>query len=312
MDSSLDKLTNHIKNGVNSLSNTVKSSASKMSNFMSHSVKSIRDSSVDTIEKSGVSEMINKVKSLSLFDEMDIKNIIIILIAVIVIITVVFFLPKLNKSATFEKKLFNSKFFKFIICLFLFYAFYNYDLPLFCMCLVIIFLFMWFHNGCFTEHMIGEEITKELNKTPAIIVRIEGGEIVVEDAEKFKQMIISDKIDEIKSASEETLGDKIKSTASSAVSTASDAVSSVASTASDAVSAVASTASSALSTVASPITNLFSKDDVEEIQPKEIFDQRDFMVLNETAPQQQEIYNHICDGTRCMKPTSFVDNMDSF
>ena len=301
MDSSLERIKNNIKNGANSISNTVKSSASKMSNFMTSSVKSIKDSSVDTLEKSGLSEMFNKIKSFNSFDEMDIKNIIIILIAVIVIITVVFFIPRFNKSSTFEKKLFNSKFFKFIICLFLFYAFYNYDIPLFCMCLVIIFLFLWFHHGCFTEHMIGEEITKELNKTPAVIVRIEGGEILVEDADKFKQLFISNKVDDVKDeiVEDETLGDKIKSTASS-----------IASTASDVVSSVASTASNAVSTVASPITNLFSSE--EEVKPKEIFDQRDFMILNETTPQKQEIYNHICDGTRCMKPTSFVDNIDAF
>ena len=110
------------------------------------------------------------------------------------------------------------------------------------MCLVIIFLFLWFHHGCFTEHMIGEEITKELNKTPAVIVRIEGGEILVEDADKFKQLFISNKVDDVKDeiVEDETLGDKIKSTASSIASTASDVVSSVASTASNAVSTVAS------------------------------------------------------------------------
>ena len=69
MDSSyLEKFTNHLKNGVDSVSNTVKSSASKVSNFMSHSVKSIRDSSVDTIEKSGVSESANSDAIKKIFD----------------------------------------------------------------------------------------------------------------------------------------------------------------------------------------------------------------------------------------------------
>lgn len=304
----------------NKLRQKIKSGLTSSGNFMSQSVKSIYDSSANTfdktLDKTGFKKMYNKLWNLQSFDESDLLDIVMILIAIITIVIVVFYLPKFNKTATAEKKIFDSKFFKFIVCLFLFYAFYFYDLPLFCMCLVIVFLFFWFHHGCFTEHMIGEEITKELNKKPAVVVRIEGGEIIVDDVDKFKQMIISDKIDEIKEIAlkeneDLSFGDKIKSFASSASNVATGAISS----ATGAVSSVAST-------ITSPITNLFNKDEevvpenlpspnqeIEEpIQNKEIFDQRDFMIMPENAPERQGTFERICDCTRCTKPTSYVDN----
>lgn len=314
MDNSLEKIKNNINTGLNKVGNMVQTGTDQVSNFMSHSVKSIYDSSVSTANKTGLSSIFDKIKNHKSFDEMDLTNVVIMLIAIITIIVVVFFLPRFNKSTTFEKKLFNSTFFKFIICLFLFYAFYHYDIPLFCMCLIIVFIFFWFYHGCFTEHMITEEISKELNKKPAIIVKLEGGEIVIDDVDKFRQMIIADKIDEIKQLAlnevkqENSFTDKVKSTASSIIDTTSNAVSSV-----------ASTTSNVLSTVASPITNLLKNDSESEVieneitenQPTEIFDQRDFMIMPEDAPERTGTFNRICDYTRCTKPTSFVEPINA-
>lgn len=291
----LREFGNNTLDTVKKFGNRVKDTVGDASSLGLNTISSIRDSATNTAkelsDKTGTTKIVSKLWNLKPLDENNLLDIVMMLIAIIAIVVVVFYLPKYSKTSSFEKKIFDSKFFKFIICLFLFYAFYFYDLPLFCMCLVIIFLFFWFHHGCFTEHMIGEEIAKELNKKPAVVVRIEGGEIIVDDVDKFKQMIISDKIDEIKEVAlseinqEPSFTDKIKSTASS----------------------VASTASSTLSKVASPITNLFSS---EEDKPAEIFDQRDFMIMPENAPEKEELFNRICDGTKCSKPSSFVEPMD--
>ena len=293
--------------GVQKVGEVVTDSVSKGINFVTSNIGNVKDyaksgvqnlyeSTTSTMDKSGVSDVFNKLLHFQAPNELDMTKMIVLLLAAIVIIIVVFIIPKYNKSSKFMKLILDNKIIKILICCVLLYAFYQYDVEVFIVMLVIVFALYWFHNGYVAEHYgpidtinIGSEYYKLnniLNNDKAAVIKKTGhNEVVVDDLDNIKEDIIAeDKKNDIISKVNEEIKEADKS-----VAVVSDSGDNMASYDIDNVVGV-------------------SNNNLELIKNQEnIFDQRDFMIQPEVIKEQQQVYNRICDCTKCTKPTSYVD-----
>ena len=293
--------------GVQKVGEVVTDSVSKGINFVTSNIGNVKDyaksgvqnlyeSTTSTMDKSGVSDVFNKLLHFQAPNELDMTKMIVLLLAAIVIIIVVFIIPKYNKSSKFMKLILDNKIIKILICCVLLYAFYQYDVEVFIVMLVIVFALYWFHNGYVAEHYgpidtinIGSEYYKlnniSNNDKAAIIKKIAHNQVVVDDLDSIKEDIITkDKKNDIISKVNEEIKEADKS-----VAVVSDSGDNMASYDIDNVVGV-------------------SNNNLELIKNQEnIFDQRDFMIQPEVIKEQQQVYNRICDCTKCTKPTSYVD-----
>ena len=292
--------------GVQKVGEVVTDSVSKGINFVTSNIGNVKDyaksgvqnlyeSTTSTMDKSGVSDVFNKLLHFQAPNELDMTKMIVLLLAAIVIIIVVFIIPKYNKSSKFMKLILDNKIIKILICCVLLYAFYQYDVEVFIVMLVIVFALYWFHNGYVAEHYgpidtinIGSEYYKlnniSNNDKAAIIKKIAHNQVVVDDLDSIKEDIIAeDKKNDIISKVNEEIKEADK------VAVVSDSGDNMASYDIDNVVGV-------------------SNNNLELIKNQEnIFDQRDFMIQPEVIKEQQQVYNRICDCTKCTKPTSYVD-----
>ena len=293
--------------GVQKVGEVVTDSVSKGINFVTSNIGNVKDyaksgvqnlyeSTTSTMDKSGVSDVFNKLLHFQAPNELDMTKMIVLLLAAIVIIIVVFIIPKYNKSSKFMKLILDNKIIKILICCVLLYAFYQYDVEVFIVMLVIVFALYWFHNGYVAEHYgpidtinIGSEYYKlnniSNNDKAAIIKKIAHNQVVVDDLDSIKEDIITkDKKNDIISKVNEEIKEADKS-----VAVVSDSGDNMASYDIDNVVGV-------------------SNNNLELIKNQEnIFDQRDFMIQPEVIKEQQQAYNRICDCTKCTKPTSYVE-----
>lgn len=293
--------------GVQKVGEVVTDSVSKGINFVTSNIGNVKDyaksgvqnlyeSTTSTMDKSGVSDIFNKIMHFQAPNELDMTKMIVLLLAAIVIIIVVFIIPKYNKSSKFMKLILDNKIIKILICCVLLYAFYQYDVEVFIVMLVIVFALYWFHNGYVAEHYgpidtinIGSEYYKlnniSNNDKAAVIKKIAHNQVVVDDLDSIKEDIIAeDKKNDIISKVNEEIKEADKS-----VAVVSDSGDNMASYDIDNVVGV-------------------SNNNLELIKNQEnIFDQRDFMIQPEVIKEQQQVYNRICDCTKCTKPTSYVD-----
>ena len=247
------------------------------------------------MDKSGISDVFNKIMHFQAPNELDMTKMIVLLLAAIVIIIVVFIIPKYNKSSKFMKLILDNKIIKILICCVLFYAFYQYDVEVFIVMLVIVFALYWFHNGYVAEHYgpietinIGSEYYKLnnlLNNDKAAIIKKTGhNQIVVDDLDNIEDIIAEDKKNDIISKVNEEIKEADKP-----VNVVKDSGDNMANYDFDDVVGV-------------------SNNNLEVIKNQEnIFDQRDFMIQPEVIKEQQQAYNRICDCTKCTKPTSYVE-----
>ena len=285
-------VTDSVSKGIN----FVTSNIGNVKDYAKSGVKNLYESTTSTMDKSGVSDVFNKLLHFQAPNELDMTKMIVLLLAAIVIIIVVFIIPKYNKSSKFMKLILDNKIIKILICCVLFYAFYQYDVEVFIVMLVIVFALYWFHNGYVAEHYgpidtinIGSEYHKLnniLNNDKAAIIKKTGhNQIVVDDLDNIKEDIIAeDKKNDIISKVNEEIKEADKS-----VAVVSDSGDNMASYDIDNVVGV-------------------SNNNLELIKNQEnIFDQRDFMIQPEVIKEQQQAYNRICDCTKCTKPTSYVD-----
>lgn len=295
---------------------SITDTASSAVSYSASKGKSVIDSLLDTSEKAGTSEIFRKIKGLKMLDEMDLNKIIILLIAIIAIIVVVFILPKLNKSADLEKRILDSKFIKFIVCLVLIYAFYQYNVEIFLIMLVIVFFLYWFHHGYSVENYgpvktacVGskfEKVAAALEEKPVVVVKkIEGGEVVVNDFDDVKEKIVEEvKAEEkkkgfldrvLKSETVEDFDEVEEKMINDAVKSADEIV--------DETGEVDVPAD-----IPEFNANGLENDTIGAYdRQQEIFDQRDFMIMPEGAPERQSTFERICDCTKCTKPSSYVD-----
>ena len=293
--------------GVQKVGEVVTDSVSKGINFVTSNIGNVKDyaksgvqnlyeSTTSTMDKSGVSDIFNKIMHFQAPNELDMTKMIVLLLAAIVIIIVVFIIPKYNKSSKFMKLILDNKIIKILICCVLFYAFYQYDVEVFIVMLVIVFALYWFHNGYVAEHYgpidtinIGSEYYKLnniLNNDKAAIIKKTGhNQIVVDDLDNIKEDIIAeDKKNDIISKVNEEIKEADKP-----VDVVKDSGDNMANYDFDDVVGV-------------------SNNNLEVIKNQEnIFDQRDFMIQPEVIKEQQQAYNRICDCTKCTKPTSYVE-----
>ena len=293
--------------GVQKVGEVVTDSVSKGINFVTSNIGNVKDyaksgvqnlyeSTTSTMDKSGVSDVFNKLLHFQAPNELDMTKMIVLLLAAIVIIIVVFIIPKYNKSSKFMKLILDNKIIKILICCVLFYAFYQYDVEVFIVMLVIVFALYWFHNGYVAEHYgpidiinIGSEYYKLnniLNNDKAAIIKKTGhNEVVVDDLDNIKEDIIAeDKKNDIISKVNEEIKEADKP-----VAVVKDSGDNIANYDFDDVVGV-------------------SNNNLEVIKNQEnIFDQRDFMIQPEVIKEQQQAYNRICDCTKCTKPTSYVE-----
>lgn len=298
--------------GVQKVGEVVTDNVSKGINFVTDNIGNVRDyaksgvqnlyeSTTSTMDKSGVSDVFNKLMHFQALNELDMTKMIVLLLAAIVIIIVVFIIPKYNKSSKFMKLILDNKIIKILICCVLFYAFYQYNVEVFIVMLVIVFALYWFHNGYVAEHYgpidtinIGSEYYKLnnlLNNDKAAVIKKTGhNEIVVDDLEDVKEDIIAeDKKNNIISdiVKNDNLKEDDKSFAVDQV--VNDSRDNMANYDFDNVIGV-------------------SNNNLEVIKNQEnIFDQRDFMIQPEVIKEQKQAYNRICDCTKCTKPTSYVE-----
>lgn len=285
-------VTDSVSKGVN----FVTSNIGNVKDYATSGIKNIYDSTTSTMDKSGVSDIFNKIMHFQAPNELDMTKMIILLLAAIVIIIIVFIIPKYNKSSKFMKLILDNKIIKILMCCVLFYAFYQYDVEVFIVMLVIVFALYWFHNGYVAEHYgpidtinIGSEYYKLnniLNNDKAAVIKKTGhSQIVVDDLDSIKEEIIAeDKKNDIISKVNEEIKEADKP-----VAVVSDSGDNMASYDFDNVVGV-------------------SNNNLELIKNQEnIFDQRDFMIQPEVIKEQQQAYNRICDCTKCTKPTSYVD-----
>lgn len=298
--------------GVQKVGEVVTDNVSKGINFVTDNIGNVRDyaksgvqnlyeSTTSTMDKSGVSDVFNKLMHFQGLNELDMTKMIVLLLAAIVIIIVVFIIPKYNKSSKFMKLILDNKIIKILICCVLFYAFYQYNVEVFIVMLVIVFALYWFHNGYVAEHYgpidtinIGSEYYKLnnlLNNDKAAVIKKTGhNEIVVDDLNNVKEDIIAeDKKNNIISdiVKNDNLKEDDKSFAVDQV--VNDSGDNMANYDFDNVVGV-------------------SNNNLEVIKNQEnIFDQRDFMIQPEVIKEQKQAYNRICDCTKCTKPTSFVE-----
>ena len=293
--------------GVQKVGEVVTDSVSKGINFVTSNIGNVKDyaksgvqnlyeSTTSTMDKSGVSDVFNKLLHFQAPNELDMTKMIVLLLAAIVIIIVVFIIPKYNKSSKFMKLILDNKIIKILICCVLFYAFYQYDVEVFIVMLVIVFALYWFHNGYVAEHYgpidtinIGSEYYKLnnlLNNDKAAVIKKTGhNEVVVDDLDNIKEDIIAeDKKNDIISKVNEEIKEADKP-----VAVVKDSGDNIANYDFDDVVGV-------------------SNNNLEVIKNQEnIFDQRDFMIQPEVIKEQQQAYNRICDCTKCTKPTSYVE-----
>lgn len=293
--------------GVQKVGEVVTDSVSKGINFVTSNIGNVKDyaksgvqnlyeSTTSTMDKSGVSDVFNKLLHFQAPNELDMTKMIVLLLAAIVIIIVVFIIPKYNKSSKFMKLILDNKIIKILICCVLFYAFYQYDVEVFIVMLVIVFALYWFHNGYVAEHYgpidtinIGSEYYKLnnlLNNDKAAVIKKTGhNEVVVDDLDNIKEEIIAeDKKNDIISKVNEEIKEADKP-----VAVVKDSGDNMANYDFDDVVGV-------------------SNNNLEVIKNQEnIFDQRDFMIQPEVIKEQQQAYNRICDCTKCTKPTSYVE-----
>ena len=293
--------------GVQKVGEVVTDSVSKGINFVTSNIGNVKDyaksgvqnlyeSTTSTMDKSGVSDVFNKLLHFQAPNELDMTKMIVLLLAAIVIIIVVFIIPKYNKSSKFMKLILDNKIIKILMCCVLFYAFYQYDVEVFIVMLVIVFALYWFHNGYVAEHYgpidtinIGSEYYKLnniLNNDKAAVIKKTGhNEVVVDDLDSIKEDIIAeDKKNDIISKVNEEIKEADKP-----VAVVKDSGDNMANYDFDDVVGV-------------------SNNNLEVIKNQEnIFDQRDFMIQPEVIKEQQQAYNRICDCTKCTKPTSYVE-----
>ena len=293
--------------GVQKVGEVVTDSVSKGINFVTSNIGNVKDyaksgvqnlyeSTTSTMDKSGISDIFNKIMHFQAPNELDMTKMIVLLLAAIVIIIVVFIIPKYNKSSKFMKLILDNKIIKILICCVLFYAFYQYDVEVFIVMLVIVFALYWFHNGYVAEHYgpidtinIGSEYYKLnniLNNDKAAVIKKTGhNEVVVDDLDNIKEDIIAeDKKNDIISKVNEEIKEADKP-----VNVVKDSSDNMANYDFDDVVGV-------------------SNNNLEVIKNQEnIFDQRDFMIQPEVIKEQQQAYNRICDCTKCTKPTSYVE-----
>ena len=293
--------------GVQKVGEVVTDSVSKGINFVTSNIGNVKDyaksgvqnlyeSTTSTMDKSGVSDVFNKLLHFQAPNELDMTKMIVLLLAAIVIIIVVFIIPKYNKSSKFMKLILDNKIIKILICCVLFYAFYQYDVEVFIVMLVIVFALYWFHNGYVAEHYgpidtinIGSEYYKLnniLNNDKAAVIKKTGhNDIVVDDLDNIKEDIIAeDKKNDIISKVNEEIKEADKP-----VNVVKDSGDNMDNYDFDDVVGV-------------------SNNNLEVIKNQEnIFDQRDFMIQPEVIKEQQQAYNRICDCTKCTKPTSYVE-----
>ena len=293
--------------GVQKVGEVVTDSVSKGINFVTSNIGNVKDyaksgvqnlyeSTTSTMDKSGVSDVFNKLLHFQAPNELDMTKMIVLLLAAIVIIIVVFIIPKYNKSSKFMKLILDNKIIKILICCVLLYAFYQYDVEVFIVMLVIVFALYWFHNGYVAEHYgpidtinIGSEYYKLnnlLNNDKAAVIKKTGhNEVVVDDLDSIKEDIIAeDKKNDIISKVNEEIKEADKP-----VAVVKDSGDNIANYDFDDVVGV-------------------SNNNLEVIKNQEnIFDQRDFMIQPEVIKEQQQAYNRICDCTKCTKPTSYVE-----
>lgn len=293
--------------GVQKVGEVVTDSVSKGINFVTSNIGNVKDyaksgvqnlyeSTTSTMDKSGISDVFNKIMHFQAPNELDMTKMIVLLLAAIVIIIVVFIIPKYNKSSKFMKLILDNKIIKILICCVLFYAFYQYDVEVFIVMLVIVFALYWFHNGYVAEHYgpidtinIGSEYYKLnniLNNDKAAVIKKTGhDEVVVDDLDNIKEDIIAeDKKNDIISKVNEEIKEADKP-----VAVVKDSGDNMANYDFDDVVGV-------------------SNNNLEVIKNQEnIFDQRDFMIQPEVIKEQQQAYNRICDCTKCTKPTSYVE-----
>ena len=293
--------------GVQKVGEVVTDSVSKGINFVTSNIGNVKDyaksgvqnlyeSTTSTMDKSGVSDVFNKLLHFQAPNELDMTKMIVLLLAAIVIIIVVFIIPKYNKSSRFMKLILDNKIIKILMCCVLFYAFYQYDVEVFIVMLVIVFALYWFHNGYVAEHYgpidtinIGSEYYKlnniSNNDKAAIIKKIAHNQVVVDDLDSIKEDIIAeDKKNDIISKVNEEIKEADKP-----VAVVKDSGDNMANYDFDDVVGV-------------------SNNNLEVIKNQEnIFDQRDFMIQPEVIKEQQQAYNRICDCTKCTKPTSYVE-----
>lgn len=285
-------VTDSVSKGIN----YVTSNIGNVKDYAKNGVKNLYESTTSTMDKSGVSDVFNKIMHFQAPNELDMTKMIVLLLAAIVIIIVVFIIPKYNKSSRFMKLILDNKIIKILMCCVLFYAFYQYDVEVFIVMLVIVFALYWFHNGYVAEHYgpidtinIGSEYYKlnniSNNDKAAVIKKIAHNQVVVDDLDSIKEDIIAeDKKNDIISKANEEIKEADKS-----VAVVSDSGDNMASYDIDNVVGV-------------------SNNNLELIKNQEnIFDQRDFMIQPEVIKEQQQVYNRICDCTKCTKPTSYVD-----
>lgn len=285
-------VTDSVSKGIN----YVTSNIGTVKDYATSGIKNLYDSTTSTMDKSGVSDVFNKLMHFKAPNELDMTKMIVLLLAAIVIIIVVFIIPKYNKSSKFMKLILDNKIIKILMCCVLFYAFYQYDVEVFIVMLVIVFALYWFHNGYVAEHYgpidtinIGSEYYKLnniLNNDKAAIIKKTGhNQIVVDDLDSIKEDIIAeDKKNDIISKVNEEIKEADKS-----VAVVKDSGDNMANYDFDDVVGV-------------------SNNNLEVIKNQEnIFDQRDFMIQPEVIKEQQQAYNRICDCTKCTKPTSYVD-----
>ena len=292
--------------GVQKVGEVVTDSVSKGINFVTSNIGNVKDyaksgvqnlyeSTTSTMDKSGVSDVFNKLLHFQAPNELDMTKMIVLLLAAIVIIIVVFIIPKYNKSSKFMKLILDNKIIKILICCVLFYAFYQYDVEVFIVMLVIVFALYWFHNGYVAEHYgpidtinIGSEYYKLnniLNNDKAAIIKKTGhNQIVVDDLDNIEDIIAEDKKNDIISKVNEEIKEADKP-----VAVVKDSGDNMDNYDFDDVVGV-------------------SNNNLEVIKNQEnIFDQRDFMIQPEVIREQQQAYNRICDCTKCTKPTSYVE-----
>lgn len=285
-------VTDSVSKGIN----YVTSNIGNIKDYAKNGVKNLYESTTSTMDKSGVSDVFNKLLHFQAPNELDMTKMIVLLLAAIVIIIVVFIIPKYNKSSRFMKLILDNKIIKILMCCVLFYAFYQYDVEVFIVMLVIVFALYWFHNGYVAEHYgpidtinIGSEYYKLnniLNNDKAAIIKKTGhNQIVVDDLDSIKEDIIAeDKKNDIISKVNEEIKEADKP-----VAVVKDSGDNMANYDFDDVVGV-------------------SNNNLEVIKNQEnIFDQRDFMIQPEVIKEQQQAYNRICDCTKCTKPTSYVE-----
>ena len=284
-------VTDSVSKGIN----FVTSNIGNVKNYAKSGVQNLYESTTSTMDKSGVSDVFNKLLHFQAPNELDMTKMIVLLLAAIVIIIVVFIIPKYNKSSKFMKLILDNKIIKILICCVLFYAFYQYDVEVFIVMLVIVFALYWFHNGYVAEHYgpietinIGSEYYKLnniLNNDKAAIIKKTGhNQIVVDDLDNIEDIIAEDKKNDIISKVNEEIKEADKP-----VAVVKDSGDNMANYDFDDVVGV-------------------SNNNLEVIKNQEnIFDQRDFMIQPEVIKEQQQAYNRICDCTKCTKPTSYVE-----